>query len=222
MDGRRGGYGIDFCSHPDAICSDYIIPPNALNQSTTIVTSEARYQIGMIYWIQYVQEYDSGDYNYLDQLRLFVDGGLRNFLFVDEFSETVVNSSRDGSARKSNFMKILEVLLMEVTERPTSSSPSTISPTISPLTEASTLTGKPTNENEESIGSTPGTVPSEQVPVNDESEPGPLPGPDPNRPVSLDLTAGITYVADLSDAYTCFGSVWIKMCVFLCIISVIQ
>jgi hypothetical protein len=224
MDGQTGGYGIDFCSHPDAICSDYIIPPNALNQSTSIDTSKARYQIGMIFWIQYVQEYDSENYNYLDELRLFVDGGFRDFLFVDEFSEIIVDSSRDGSLRKSNFMKILEVFFMGVTESPTSSSPSTISPTISPSTEPSTLIGKPANETEESFGSTPGSSGSKpgspgSTPgtlLDDGSQPGPLPGPNPSRPISLDLTAGVTYVADMSDAHTsCFGSVWITMCCFL-------
>jgi hypothetical protein len=211
MDGRAAGYNIDFCSHPSAICSDYVTPHTEFNESTTIDTSEARYQISMIYWIDYVQKYDSGDYNYRDEIRQFVDGGSSNFSFVDEFSEIVVDSSRDGSMRKTNFVKILEVLFMVITESPTTLSPSTISPTISPTSKPTSA--KPTSADTQSLGPTPGTV-SEQVPVNNESQPGT--GRDPNRPVSLDLSIGGPYVADFSGAYTyCCRNVWNTILIFL-------
>lgn len=211
MDGRAAGYNIDFCSHPSAICSDYITPPTEFNESTTIDTSKARYQISMIYWINYVQKYDSGDYNYRDEIRKFVDGGSSNFSFVDEFSEIVVNSSRDGSTRKTNFVKILEVLFMVITESPTTLSPSTISPTISPTSKPTSA--KPTSADTQSLGPTPGTV-SEQVPVNNESQLGT--GRDPNRTVSLDLSIGGPYVADFSGAHTCCCRiVWNTILIFL-------
>lgn len=127
----KSRYNIDFCSSPDSICSD---------STTTIDTSQARYDFGLVHWIDYVQQFNTTNFTYTEELHLFVDGGMSDFSFVDKFSEFVMNSSHDANARRANFEIILGVLLLDITESPsTSHSPSTHRPSISP----SELTSKP-------------------------------------------------------------------------------
>ena len=127
----KSRYNIDFCSSPDSICSD---------STTTIDTSQARYDFGLVHWIDYVQQFNTTNFTYTEELRLFVDGGMSDFSFVDKFSEFVMNSSHDATARRANFENILGVLLLDITESPsTSHSPSTHRPSISP----SEMTSKP-------------------------------------------------------------------------------
>lgn len=117
MDGRSSGrYTIDFCAHPEALCSDFTIPATEFNKfPTTVDTSEVRYEIALLYWVDYVQDYTWGYWNYREKLKLFVDGGMReNDPFVDEFSEIVLDSSRDGAERRANFNLVLDILFMNI------------------------------------------------------------------------------------------------------------
>jgi len=191
MDGRSSGrYNIDFCSHPEALCSDFEIPATDFNKfTTTIDTSEVRYLIGLLYWADYVQDYNWGYWNYMEKIKLFVDGGMKDDSFVDGFSEIVIDSSRDGALRKANFKKVLEILFMKApTPLPTTISPSkrpTSKPTwapIGPLDGASNAVGGNPLQ--------PGTVPGEQDPgAGPISNPNQQPASTPNRPVLIDISA---------------------------------
>lgn len=44
---------------------------------------------GMFYWIRSVQTYDSGGWNYIDNLKAFVQGGLKDDSFIDSVSGIV-------------------------------------------------------------------------------------------------------------------------------------
>lgn len=181
MDGRSSGrYNIDFCSHPEALCSDHTIPATGFNKfPTTVKTSEVRYFIGLLYWADYVQGYNWGYWNYMEKLKLFADGGMKDDSFVDEFSEIVIDSRRDGPLRKAHFKRVLEILFMGApTQSPTED------PTWKP-------TGKPTPR--PSWGAQP--VDGRVVPLGISDPdfppapgPTPRPTPRPNRPVSFDLS----------------------------------
>jgi len=155
MEGRSGRYNIDFCSNPEALCSDFTIPASDINRfPITIDTSASRYLIGQIYWMDHVQNFNWGYWNYKEKLKLFVEGGMSDDTFVDDFSEIVIESSRDSEERKSNLKKVLEVLFKEVltdepTQRPTNR-PST-KPTIRPTVKSWNIDGT-------EAGSTPSTT----------------------------------------------------------------
>ena len=131
--GRSGRYNVDFCEHPEAICSDYTIPVSESNRFPIVVdTSDAKYLIGLAYWIEYVQTFEWGSWNYLNRLKLFVEGGMVDTTFVDDFSEIVLDSTRDAAARKAYFIKALEAIFSEVfTSRPTTMP--TNNPTLKPV-----------------------------------------------------------------------------------------
>jgi hypothetical protein len=57
-----------------------------------------------------IQEFNWGFWNYMERLKLFVKNGMTDDSFVDEFSDIVLDSSRDGPIRKANFKQILEIL----------------------------------------------------------------------------------------------------------------
>lgn len=115
-DGRPSArYNIDFCVYPEALCSDFTIPPSTFNKfPTTIDTSDIRYLLALHYWMSNVQDFSWGFWNYRERLKLFVDGGMTDDSFVDEFSDIILDSSRDGPLRKANFKQILEILFLEV------------------------------------------------------------------------------------------------------------
>lgn len=76
-EGRQTRYGeIDFCRDPEAICS-----------STKF--TELRWIAGMFYWMESVEKYDVGGWNYLDRLHKFVDGGRVDRSFIDAVSGIV-------------------------------------------------------------------------------------------------------------------------------------
>jgi len=67
-EGRKSAYpDINFCKTPDAICSSTEYP-------------ELKWIAGLFYWAESVQTYgDRGEgWNYLQELRKFVDGGMQN------------------------------------------------------------------------------------------------------------------------------------------------
>jgi predicted chitinase len=57
--------GIDFCANPEAICND----PAA---------TELKWIAGFFYWAESVQEYKEGEYDYIKELKKFVDEGMQN------------------------------------------------------------------------------------------------------------------------------------------------
>jgi hypothetical protein len=75
-EGRVARYAdIDFCKDPGAICSRSEHP-------------ELKWIAGMFYWISSLQPYDNG-WNYLDELKLFVDHGMKDDAFIDAVSGIV-------------------------------------------------------------------------------------------------------------------------------------
>jgi len=104
-EGRPTPYGeIDFCKDPEAICSSKKF-------------DELKWLAGMFYWIESVQGYDVGGWNYMDELRSFVDGGLKDRKFIDAVSGIVNRGCHNppcgtgavdgGPERYNNFVKVL-------------------------------------------------------------------------------------------------------------------
>jgi hypothetical protein len=97
-EGRVARYAdIDFCKDPGAICSRSEHP-------------ELKWIAGMFYWISSLQPYDNG-WNYLDELKLFVDHGMKDDAFIDAVSGIV---NRGKSERNvSSFLPPLSFQLQE-------------------------------------------------------------------------------------------------------------
>ena len=107
VDGRpTGRFPIDFCSNPESLCESYTPPATEFNRfPTTIETDEVKYLIGMTDWIERVQSFNWGYWDYKERLKLFVDGGYSDETFMDGFNELVLDSSHDAEERKANFKK---------------------------------------------------------------------------------------------------------------------
>lgn len=104
-EGRKTPYAdVDFCKDPEIICSSKKY-------------TELKWIAGMFYWMESVQKYDARGWNYMDELRNFVDGGFQNLSFIDAVSGIVNRGCHDppcgtgavdgGMERKSNFRKAL-------------------------------------------------------------------------------------------------------------------
>ncbi len=107
-DGRQSHYpDIDFCKRPDKICSSTKYP-------------ELKWIAGFFYWIDSVQGYVSDDWNYLTELRKWVDQGMIGDSLIDSASGIVNRGCHnppcktgdvDGkSERRQNFKKVLAVM----------------------------------------------------------------------------------------------------------------
>jgi hypothetical protein len=104
---------LDLCSNPELICS-------------TQEHKEIKWIAGLFFWMNEVQGYNvtSGPYaswNYFEQLKAYVDGGLVGNEFIDDVSGIVnrgcpdascpVSGAVDGIAdRRDNFVKVLQAL----------------------------------------------------------------------------------------------------------------
>ncbi|GAA6136341.1 hypothetical protein NBRC116583_00880 [Arenicella sp. 4NH20-0111] len=104
---------LDLCSNPELICS-------------TQEHKEIKWVAGLFFWMNEVQGYnvDSGPYanwNYYDELKAYVDGGMTGNKFIDDVSGIVnrgcpdatcpVSGAVDGIGdRRANFFKVLEAL----------------------------------------------------------------------------------------------------------------
>jgi len=76
-DGRESRYpDIDFCKDPEVICSSQ-------------EHSELKWIAGFFYWINEVQSYDEGDWNYINELHSYVDGGMVGDAFINAVSGIV-------------------------------------------------------------------------------------------------------------------------------------
>lgn len=101
---------VDFCRNPGAIC-DAGSPP------------ELKWVAGLFYWLNAVQPYNSGGWNYVAELKRWVDGGmsLSDTSFINGASGIVNRGCHNppscgtgeldgGAKRASNFGKVLKAM----------------------------------------------------------------------------------------------------------------
>ena len=104
-EGRVSRYpDINFCEQPDAICASE-------------EHKELKWIAGMFYWVESLQGYNVGGWDYITELKKFVDNGMSGNYFVDGVSGIVnrgchnppcATGDVDGNAdRSSNFYKVL-------------------------------------------------------------------------------------------------------------------
>lgn len=110
-DGRAALYPeINFCQDPGAICA----PGNP---------PELKWVAGFFYWLNAVQPYEKGDWNYIAELKKWVDGGMdrSDTAFIDGASGIVNRGCHDppncgtgelhgGANRVANFKKVLSAM----------------------------------------------------------------------------------------------------------------
>jgi len=107
-DGRDSRYpDINFCEQPDAICASE-------------EHKELKWIAGMFYWVESLQSYNVGGWDYITELQNFVDNGMSGNSFIDAVSGIVnrgchdppcATGDVDGKAdRSSNFYKVLAEL----------------------------------------------------------------------------------------------------------------
>jgi len=113
-EGRPSMYpDVDFCRDPQAVCSHEKYP-------------DLKWIAGMFRWITEVQTYDQGDFNYMNRLIRFVDGGLQDWTFVHGMSGIVTQGCHeppciegvefDGADRMATFKKTLRLLGLSVND----------------------------------------------------------------------------------------------------------
>jgi len=98
---------IDFCQNPSAICNNDEYP-------------NLKWIAGLFRWIMEVQEYDVDGFNYMKQLRKYVDGGFKDSNFIDSVSGIVTQGCHKPPCiegiqfvreeKRANFTKILKIL----------------------------------------------------------------------------------------------------------------
>jgi predicted chitinase len=98
---------IDFCKDPEAICANEEF-------------KELKWIAGMFYWVESLQTYDNGGWNYVSKLHDFVDGGMSDMSFIDAVSGVVNRGCHNppcgtgpldgGAERKKNFESALRVV----------------------------------------------------------------------------------------------------------------
>mmetsp|Transcript_31959 Transcript_31959/g.47907 ORF Transcript_31959/g.47907 Transcript_31959/m.47907 type:complete len:607 (-) Transcript_31959:86-1906(-) len=106
-EGRQAMFpDIDFCQNPGAICHDK--------------HPDLKWIVGFFRWITEIQEYDVGDFNYMKQLRKYVDDGFKDSDFIDSVSGIVSQGCHtppciEGAQflreeKRANFVKVLKML----------------------------------------------------------------------------------------------------------------
>ena len=125
---------IDFCADPEATCA---------SESST---EDMRWITGMFEWVERIQSYDDTEWNYLDQLKKFVDRGMNDDDFISSVSSIVTRGCPSSSCsnsrilmeeeRKENFQKIMD--FVQRTDPPTES------PTDTPTPQPQNYTPYPT------------------------------------------------------------------------------
>ncbi len=103
---------LDFCSNPGLICSSE-------------KNKEIKWIAGLFYWVTSVQAYSNeggpyADWNYYNELKKYVDGGLKGSQFIDDVSGIVNRGCPDLTCstgdvhnvkeRRDNFMLVLQKL----------------------------------------------------------------------------------------------------------------
>lgn len=104
---------VDFCRDPQSICSNEKYP-------------DLKWIAGMFRWMTDVQTYNEGNFNYMQRLVDFVDGGLQDWSFIHGVSGIVTQGCHDppcvegaefdGTSRKATFIKTLKLLGLSVNE----------------------------------------------------------------------------------------------------------
>ena len=78
-EGRPALYpDIDFCEFPQGVCS-----------SDQTYGGQMQWTVGLFEWTDRIQTYSKNGWNYMDQLKKFVDGGYTDFSFIDAVSGIV-------------------------------------------------------------------------------------------------------------------------------------
>eukprot|EP00804_Cyclotella_cryptica_P022742 CCRYP_004976-RM/>CCRYP_004976-RM protein AED:0.47 eAED:0.49 QI:0/0/0/1/0/0/4/0/208 len=76
-EGRASRYpDVNFCEHPDAICASE-------------EHKELKWIAGMFYWVESLQNYNVGGWDYISELKKFVDNGMSGNSFIDAVSGIV-------------------------------------------------------------------------------------------------------------------------------------
>lgn len=110
-EGRSSIYpSIDFCKNPNSICD-----PNS--------PAELKWVAGMFYWLNAVQPYNSGGWNYISELKKWVDNGMNtgDSSFINGASGIVNRGCHNppncgtgelhaGAKRAENFQKVLKAM----------------------------------------------------------------------------------------------------------------
>jgi hypothetical protein len=107
-EGRESRYpDVNFCEDPGAICASQ-------------EHKELKWIAGMFYWVESLQTYNSGGWDYMTELKSFVDNGMTGNSFIDAVSGIVnrgchnppcASGGVDGSyERSSNFLQVLSAL----------------------------------------------------------------------------------------------------------------
>jgi hypothetical protein len=107
-EGRESRYpNINFCEQPNAICDSE-------------EHKELKWIAGMFYWVESLQSYNKEGWDYISELKKFVDNGLQGNDFIDAVSAIVnrgchsppcASGEVDGQTeRASNFVKVLKEL----------------------------------------------------------------------------------------------------------------
>jgi hypothetical protein len=126
-------YNLNFCLRPKVICYESTPDPSGAIQDT----SSIKYLLGMIEWMDRIQSYSWGCatrlfygnsnfhlltttfslyryWDYIERLKTFVDNGMVDFSFIDDFSTMVVKSPDDADLRKATFKELLLILFSEL------------------------------------------------------------------------------------------------------------
>ncbi len=104
-EGRHSIYpNIDFCRNPGAICEPGSPP-------------ELKWVAGFFYWLETVQTYDNGGWNYINELKKWVDAGMKltDNSFINGASGIVNRGSHytaahGGPQRINNFVKVVKAM----------------------------------------------------------------------------------------------------------------
>jgi len=105
-DGRKAKYPkVDFCKDPEVICA-------------SSEHKELKWIAGEFYWMESVQSYNQGGWDYTTELRKFVEGGMTGTSFIDSVSGIVNRGCHNppcgtgpvdgGWERAQNFRKVLD------------------------------------------------------------------------------------------------------------------
>ena len=99
---------MDFCKTPDAVCASK-------------EHQELKWVAGYFYWINSLQAYKSGGWDYIAELHNFVENGMEGDAFINAVSGIVNRGCHNppcgtgpvdgGAERSANFRKVLSVFL---------------------------------------------------------------------------------------------------------------
>jgi hypothetical protein len=109
QEGRPSRYPtIDFCKDPEVICNSE-------------ANKELKWVAGLFYWINSLQTYNGGGWDYITELHKFVEGGMVGDSFINAVSGVVNRGCHnppcgtgpvDGAQeRAANFREVLSVLI---------------------------------------------------------------------------------------------------------------